>query len=280
MVEPVPGSVRFSLVFEPAAWPIATRAIASTSQTPIDGPVVARAEAADRVEGAGHCGRSSPYRRRALCARSSRPGGGALPSRKRPGPIASGRRRAAWRRSDQVLGLVGDDRAEQRPRPGRFELGERAQLVVRSSRFQFVEEDEAVGAGLQFAELRFLPASAVGFATEPPQRFDDRVDVFLFLGAELARPAPGVARVEDRASPAGRRRRRPAPGASTSLRTRRRRPFASGVVACRRHRRRRRRRRREPAASASATRRRRAGRDATARAARDSVPGHGARRSL
>ena len=33
----MPGSVKFSLVFEPEAWPIATSAIASAIQAPITG---------------------------------------------------------------------------------------------------------------------------------------------------------------------------------------------------------------------------------------------------
>jgi hypothetical protein len=37
VVEPVPGSVRFSLVFEPEAAPIATSAIARTIQVQMTG---------------------------------------------------------------------------------------------------------------------------------------------------------------------------------------------------------------------------------------------------
>ena len=64
-------------------------------------------------------------------------------------------------------------------------MGDRAQVAGDGDAFDFVEELERVGLGLEALafDLFFL---GFGLFAEPAQGFDDRVDVFLFLGAEFA----------------------------------------------------------------------------------------------
>jgi uracil-DNA glycosylase family 4 len=71
-------------------------------------------------------------------------------------------------------------------------VGDRPQVVGDGDAFDFVEEAERVGLGLQaFAFDLFL--FRLGWFAEAAQRFDDRVDVLLFLGAEFAGAGQGAA---------------------------------------------------------------------------------------
>jgi uracil-DNA glycosylase len=71
-------------------------------------------------------------------------------------------------------------------------VGDRPQVVGNRDAFDVGEELERVGLGFQ--PLAFdLFLLGFGFFAEPAQRFDDRVGVFLFLGAEEAGVGQGAA---------------------------------------------------------------------------------------
>ena len=72
-------------------------------------------------------------------------------------------------------------------------MGDRAQVVGDRRAFDFVEEGERVGLRSSGRSLSISSGFGFGLLAEPAQRLDDRVDVFLFLGAELARRRRGAA---------------------------------------------------------------------------------------
>ena len=87
-----------------------------------------------------------------------------------------------------MLGLVGGHRGDQRARPVDVQLADSAELGVERRAFHLVEELEAVRARVQVVRFdRFR--RWIGFAADSTQGLRRRIDMFLFLGAELLRPA-------------------------------------------------------------------------------------------
>jgi uracil-DNA glycosylase len=85
-----------------------------------------------------------------------------------------------------VLGLVGGHRGDQRPRPVDAQLADGTELGVEGRAFHLVEELEAVRARVQVVRFdRFR--RRIGFAADSTEGLRRRIDVFLFLGAELLR---------------------------------------------------------------------------------------------
>ena len=165
----------------PEAWPTTTRTTASDQPDGDRRPVVARAEAADRVEGPGHRASSPTGRRRrrgpnfagleGLGDRFGETGAERLPAG-RPGAGPG------WRRSRRAASAASATSS----------LAIALELVRRSSRFRVRRGRARTSSAWSSARrCRSLPASVRLRPPSPRIALVDRVDVFLFLGAEAAR---------------------------------------------------------------------------------------------